>query len=356
MNRRNVLKIMGLAGVALGSGLTLARAFGGNPYYAGPPSDHFDGTLFFNPNGEEPSGFVDLLRWKLGGGKAEWPDRWPQPQPTPPDTPSRITGEALRVTMIGHATLLIQVSGVNILTDPVFSYRASPVGFAGPNRVNDPGIPFDDLPPIDLVLLSHNHYDHMDLDTLARLAQRDDPMVFTPLGNDTIIRERAPGMRITAQDWGDVAEIGPLRIHCEPAHHWSARGVTDRRMALWSSFMIDGPAGLIYAGGDTGFHGGRNYRDTRARHGPVRLSILPIGAYEPRWFMRPQHQNPDEAVEGFQLLDAAYGIGHHWGTFQLTDEAITDPRDRLYAALDARGISRDRFRPLIAGESFDVPG
>ncbi|MDY8109271.1 MBL fold metallo-hydrolase [Fulvimarina sp. 2208YS6-2-32] len=356
MNRRSVLKILGLTGIALGGGLTATRAFGGNPYYGGPPSDHFDGRLFFNPAGDEPSGFSDLLRWKLGGGRADWPSRWPQPALTPPDTPERLTGNALRVTMIGHATLLIQVSGVNILTDPVFSQRASPFGFAGPHRVSDPGIAFDDLPPIHLVLLSHNHYDHMDLDTLARLAHRDDPVVCTPLGNDTIIRERAPGMRIVAQDWGDVHAIGPLRIHCEPTHHWSARGVTDRRMALWSSFMIEGPAGRIYHVGDTGFAGGRNYRDARARHGPVRLALLPIGAYEPRWFMRPVHQNPEEAVVGFTLLDAAYAVGHHWATFQLTDEAITDPRDSLHAALDAQGIARARFRPLVAGESFDVPG
>ncbi|MER0238162.1 MBL fold metallo-hydrolase [Fulvimarina sp. MAC8] len=356
MNRRSVLKFLGVAGIVLGGGLTAARAFGGNRYYQGPPSDHFDGSLFFNPKGEEPKGFTDLLRWQLGGGKAEWPSRWPQPPLTAPDTPERVTGETLRVTMIGHATCLIQVSGLNILTDPVYSYRASPFSFAGPERVNPPGIAFDDLPPIHVVLVSHNHYDHMDVDTLARLAQRDIPVVCTPLGNDTIIRERVPGMRIVVQDWGDVAEIGPLRIHSEPSHHWSARGVTDRRMALWSSFMIEGPAGLIYVAGDTGFHDGRNYRDARARHGSVRLAVLPIGAYEPRWFMRPQHQNPDEAVAGFKLLDAAYGVGYHWGTFQLTDEAITDPRDRLHAALYVEGIARDRFRPLLAGESFDVPG
>ncbi|RFC63768.1 hypothetical protein DYI37_10570 [Fulvimarina endophytica] len=356
MNRRSALKILGLSGVALGASLTASRAFGGNPYYEGPVSDHFDGHTFFNPGGEEPSGFLDLLRWKLGEDSAEWPERWPQPPLTAPDAPARVTGEALRVTMVGHATMLIQVSGVNILTDPVFSERASPVSFAGPRRVSPPGIAFEDLPLIDLVLVSHNHYDHLDLDTLARLAHRDNPLVVTPLGNDTIIRERAPGMRIVAQDWGDVHEAGPLRIHSEPAHHWSARGVTDRRMALWSSFLIEGPAGRIYHVGDTGYHGGRNYRDARARHGPVRLAILPIGAYDPRWFMSPHHQDPEEAVMGFQLLDAAYGIGHHWATFQLTNEPITEPRDALYTALHQRGIDRARFRPLLAGESFDVPG
>ncbi|WP_244404140.1 MBL fold metallo-hydrolase [Fulvimarina pelagi] len=350
------MKFLGIAGVTLGGGLTAARAFGGNPYYNGPPSDHFDGTLFFNPGGEEPKGFADLLRWKLGTNAAQWPSRWPQQQPSASETPARVSGETLRVTMVGHATLLIQVAEFNIITDPVYSYRASPVGFAGPERVSEPGIPFDDLPPIDLILLSHNHYDHLDLDTLARLAQRDNPLVCTPLGNDTIVRDRVPGMRIVSQDWGDVADIGPLRVHCEPTHHWSARGVTDRRMALWSSFMVESPAGRIYFVGDTGFHNGRNYRAAREKHGPVRLAVLPIGAYEPRWFMRPQHQNPEEAVVGFQLLDAAYAIGHHWATFQLTNEAITEPRESLHAALDARSIARDRFRPLIAGETFDVPG
>ena len=229
--------------------------------------------------------------------------------------------------MVGHATLLIQAAGLNILTDPVWSDRASPVSFAGPKRVNAPGIAFSDLPPVDIVLLTHNHYDHLDLDTLARLHQAHAPLVITPLGNDAIVRPAIPGMKIMAGDWGDRVQAGAASIHFEPCHHWSARGMTDRRMALWAAFVIETPAGRIYHVGDTGFHDGRNYRAAAGKHGGFRLAILPFGAYEPRWFMKGQHQNPSEAVEGFRLANAQWAAGHHWGTFQLTDEAIEEPRE-----------------------------
>jgi len=328
----------------------------GNPYYSGPISDHFDGSTFFNPEGVPPRSFRDLVKWQLGGGtRARWPVSWPSPfEPVRPE--ERLGGKHLRVTMVGHATLLVQVSGLNILTDPVWSKRASPFSFAGPKRVNPPGIPFEELPPIDLVLLSHNHYDHLDGGTLARLQALHDPLVITPLGNDTIVRRHAPAMRIHAGDWGDRVEVGEgVVIHFEPAHHWSARGARDRRMALWSAFAIATPAGNFYHIGDTGFHSGRNYRSAARKHGGFRLAILPIGAYEPRWFMEAQHQNPEEAVEGMGLANAAYAAGHHWGTFQLTNEAIEEPREKLSAALAAAGVAPGRFRAMRPGEVWDVP-
>lgn len=326
-----------------------------NPYYSGPASDHFDGTLFFNPEGTPPRSFRDLLKWQLGGRRMKWPASWPSPfEPARPA--ERLGGDRLRVTMVGHATLLLQVAGLNILTDPVWSDRASPFSFFGPKRVNPPGIRFDDLPPIDLVLLSHNHYDHLDRLTLARLKSAHDPLVFTPLGNDTIASRHAPGLRIHAGDWGNSVEIGDgVTIHFEPAHHWSARGARDRRMALWSAFAIETPAGNIYHVGDTGFHGGRNYRSAALKHGGFRLAILPIGAYEPRWFMEGQHQDPREAVEGMRLANAARAVAHHWGTFQLTNEPIEEPRQRLHEALDRAGVARERFRSLRPGEVWDVP-
>jgi L-ascorbate metabolism protein UlaG (beta-lactamase superfamily) len=250
----------------------------------------------------------------------------------------------------------LQIAGLNILTDPVWSARASPFSFLGPRRVNPPGIRFEDLPPIDLILLSHNHYDHLDGITLARLKTRHDPLVITPLGNDAIIRRYAPEMRVETRDWGDRLEVAEgCAVHLEPAHHWSARGTRDRRMALWSAFAITTAAGNIYHIGDTGFHGGRNYRLAAQRHGGFRLAILPIGAYEPRWFMEAQHQNPEEAVAGMQLANAAYAAGHHWGTFHLTNEPIAEPQERLRKALDSAGMAPDRFRPLQPGEVWDVP-
>jgi len=324
-----------------------------NRYYDGPESPHFDGTRFFNPGGAEPAGFADLLRWQFDGKRSFWPRSWPpEPSLTIPD--SRVEGSGLRVTMVGHACLLFQLAGLNILTDPVYSRRASPFRNVGPRRVNEPGIAFENLPPIDVVLVTHNHYDHLDVRTLARLQAVHDPVVVTPLGNDRLILRHIPRMRIHTQDWGDVLEFRDARIHCEPAHHWSARGLNDRRMALWSAFVIETGAGAIYHIGDTGFHDGINYRAAAARHGGFRLAALPIGAFEPRWFMRSQHQNPEEAVEGMKLCRAEHAVGHHWGTFQLTNEPIEQPRDDLLSSLARAGVEEDRFRPLLPGQSWDV--
>ena len=326
-----------------------------NPYYQGSPSDHFDGAEFFNPQGMAPRGFVDLLRWQFGGGRSRWPAAWPSPYP--PTRPARrVDGDALRVTMIGHASLLVQTSGLNILVDPVWSDRASPLSFAGPRRVNAPGIAFEDLPPVDLVLVSHNHYDHLDLATVARLRERHHPRFITPLGNDAIIASAAPDAAVSAHDWGEsVAVADGVSVRVEPAHHWSARGMGDRRKALWGSFVLETPAGKILVAGDTGFHGGRNYRDMARRHDAFRLAILPIGAYSPRWFMQAQHQNPEEAVEGMLLSKAAFAVGCHWGTFQLTNEPIEEPRERLLSAMEAKGLSPETFRPMLPGEVWDVP-
>ncbi|CDZ70998.1 Putative Zn-dependent hydrolase of beta-lactamase FolD [Neorhizobium galegae bv. orientalis] len=356
MNRRKFLKWSGIGAIAaLVGGFAARGAMAANKYYAGPVSDHFDGTYFFNPGGEEPRGTLDLLRWKLGGNNIAWPDSFPSPFPQAvPET--RVSGDRLTVTMVGHAAMLIQVAGLNILTDPVWDDRASPVRFAGPKRVNPPGIRIGDLPPIDVVLVTHNHYDHMDLETLRVLQGRDKPHFVTPLGNDALIRSRVRDARITVMDWGGQEQIAPgIVLHCEPCHHWSARGVGDRRMALWAAFVFETPMAKIYHIGDTGFHGGINYRAAREKHGPFRLANLPFGAYEPRWFMQAQHQNPDEAVEGMLLCDAAFVAGHHWGTFDLTDEGIEEPLAALHAALDRRRISRDRFRPMRPGEVFEVP-
>jgi len=331
-----------------------ARKKAANRYYSGPPSDHFDGTLFFNPDGQPPGRFTDLLKWQLSGERSKWPAANPSPF-EPAEPAARIHGMGLRLTMVGHSTLLIQTAGLNILTDPVWSPRVSPLSFAGPRRVNPPGIAFSQLPPIDLVLVSHNHYDHLDLATLARLRQAHDPLLVTPLGNDAIIRAAVPEMRIEAGDWGETIRTGAATIHIEPVHHWSARGTRDRLMALWCGFAVETRSGKFYFAGDTGFHGGRNYAAAAARHGGFRFAVLPIGAYEPRWFMEAQHQNPEEAVEGMLLCKAEFAAGCHWGTFHLTNEAVDEPRNRLLAALDARGIARERFRPMLPGEVWDVP-
>jgi L-ascorbate metabolism protein UlaG (beta-lactamase superfamily) len=296
-----------------------------------------------------------MLRWQFNGERQSWQKQVPSPFPqAKPD--ARVEGDGLRVTMVGHASMLLQVAGLNILTDPVWSDRVSPFSFAGPKRVTAPGIRFEDLPKIDLVIVSHNHYDHLDVVTLKRLQAAHSPHFVTPLGNDTIIRRAAPDAKISVMDWGDrIAISDGITIDAEPAHHWSARGTGDRSMALWASFVISTPSGKIYHVGDTGFHDGINYRSAGEKHGPFRLAILPFGAYEPRWFMKGQHQNPDEAVRGMQLANVAYVAGHHFATFQLTDEAMDAPVRALEVALREHGVAPERFRPLRAGEVFDVP-
>jgi len=326
-----------------------------NPYYQGPASDHFDGLRFFNPGGVGPGSPLDLLKWQFAGGRVRWPN--PVISAFPSAKPDRhVFGDQMRVTMVGHASMLVQIAGLNMLTDPVWSERVSPFRSIGPKRVVPPGIRFEDLPPIDLVLVSHNHYDHLDLATLASLQARQRPKIVTPLGNDTIIRRAVPDAEIVVVDWGDrIAVNGGVTIDVEPCHHWSARGMGDRRMALWAAFVLTTPAGRIYHVGDTGFHDGINYEAVRQKHGGFRLAILPFGAYEPRWFMKGQHQNPAEAVEGMKICGAAHVCGHHWGTVQLTDEAVEAPLVALKAALAEQGIDESRFQPMRPGEVFDVP-
>ncbi len=352
MTRRKLFWSLG-AIFAASTALFASRAVAGNRYYNGPVSDHFDGTIFFNPDGTPPGGFGDFLRWQFNGLKQKWPAVFPSPFPKAKPI-ERSADDAMIVTYVGHASFLFQIGGKNILADPVWSTRTSPVSFAGPKRVNEPGIAFEDLPPIDMIILTHNHYDHMDIVTLEKLLAAHNPLIIAPLGNDTIIKKHIPTARFAVLDWGQNYSESSVTIHCEPCHHWSARGSSDRRHALWAAFVIEGPAGKLYHIGDTGFHSGINYKAAREKFGAFKLATLPIGAYEPRWFMQGQHQNPDEAVAGFQLLGAEVALGHHWGTVQLTDEAVEAPRLALHAALEKAGISREQFLALQAGQVVAV--
>jgi L-ascorbate metabolism protein UlaG (beta-lactamase superfamily) len=334
---------------------TLVPPFLDRIYYSGPVTDHFDGRRFFNPDGDEgprasPRNAGRFFNRWIRGERAQWPEHLAVARSVPPP---RVDGGAMHVTWIGHATVLVQTQGLNILTDPVWSERASPFSFAGPLRVREPGVAFDRLPRIDLVLISHNHYDHLDLATLDRLWKRDRPLIVTSLGNDTILKTH--GIGAVAADWGGKVAVRPgVDVLVERNHHWSSRWGTDRNRALWSAFTVRLPGGNIFFAGDTGFGNGR-WVGEAAAHGPFRFAMIPIGAYEPRDFMRAHHIDPDEAVSIYRALHPVMGLGIHWGTFQLTFEAIDDPPNRLAALKRAIGPEVAGFVFPVPGTAFDVP-
>lgn len=319
-------------------------------YYNGPVSDHFDGERFFNPWNPRPKkGLWDVFKWRMQGGRAEWPETLD----VPPRPALETNPGGMKVTYLGHATFLVQVRGKTGLIDPVFSERCSPFRSIGPKRVSPPFLPMEKLPKIDFVFVSHNHYDHLDLPSLSWLASHHQPAIFTPLGNARLIKPCTGSCAITSMDWHDTSALGDgLEITAVPAQHWSRRSFGDINRDLWAGCYIrDTISGAsVFYTGDSGFDR-RLFEEIARRHGTPSIALVPIGAYEPRWFMRYSHMNPAEAVEVFRIMNARKGIGFHFETFQLTDEAIDAPRKTTLALLEKNGISAKDFLIPYPGDS-----
>ncbi len=320
-----------------------------------PMNDHFDGRRFFNPGQQQARGLGAVLRWSLTRQRVPWPAHVENPPYPPP--PGTVAPGTVALTSIGHSTFLIRLpmpsGGVfTLLTDPVFSDRCSPVTWAGPRRARAPGLALDALPRIDAVLLSHNHYDHMDLTSLRALHQRFAPAIVTTLGNAAPLSSAGiPGA--VELDWWGTTQLGVVEVTATPAHHFSARGLTDRNRTLWAGFMLRlGGAQLLFAG-DSG--AGPHWIEIRHRLGPPGVALLPIGAYRPRSIMAPVHMDPAEAVQARADLGAPIAVGMHFGTFQLTDEGIDEPVQDLARTRAAVGLLREAFDVLGCGETRELP-
>lgn len=321
--------------------------------WQGPTSAHFDGSRFSNPGHTKNSSVGGYLWLRITGAQATWPDSVPvTPEPPPP---ARVDDGSALITFVGHATVLIQVAGLNILTDPVWSDRASPFSFAGPKRVQAPGVAFDALPRIDVVLISHDHYDHLDLATLKRLDSRDQPQVIVPLGNKALVASTMPASRVSEHDWGDsVALKGGARVHLEPMLHGSGRSPFDQQATLWAAFVVQAGPIKIYHVGDAGYGNGAGYQATGQKYGGFDLAILPIGAYEPTSFMADSHMPPADAVKLMNDVRARRAMAHHFEAFQLGFEAYEAPRRALAAALQAAQLPADRFVAPQPGQALRI--
>jgi L-ascorbate metabolism protein UlaG (beta-lactamase superfamily) len=293
-----------------------------------PPSDHFNGKTFYNPGKESGRGFLDLIRWKMTSRATLWP-RPAEVARVP--LPAAPLADGIVATWVGHATFVLRTASLTILTDPIFSDVAGPVSWLGPRRAVPPGVEFDAIPRVDVVLLSHDHFDHCDIPTLRRLARRDDPLVVSPLGHRALLA--GAGLRRTVElDWWESRACLPgCDVRLVPARHWSRRRPFGTNSRLWGGFIVKAGGRLVYFAGDSGYQEGL-FPEIRRRSGTPDLALIPIGAYEPRWFMKDAHMNPAEAVQVHREVGARRSIAMHWGTFQLTDEGRGEPVRALEAA------------------------
>ncbi|OGU17450.1 MAG: hypothetical protein A2X61_08960 [Ignavibacteria bacterium GWB2_35_12] len=318
--------------------------------YKGPVSDHFDGEKFHNIDSSSSHSTWDLLRFLLFSSKGDWDDWWNEkPGPKPSE---RITADSLVVTFINHATFLIQTNGINILTDPVWSELVSPVPVIGMERHRPPGIRFEDLPPIDIVLVSHNHYDHMDIPTLLMLKEKFNPLIIVPLGNKGTLVDEGLENSIELDWWQEYLFKNKNKITFVPSRHFSMRGISDRNNTLWGGYVIETESGPIYFAGDTGF--GIHFKQIFDKFGPIRLSLLPIGPIEPRWFFGDVHTSPGEALEAHKILKSRKSIAMHWGTFSQGGDNMLDAVRELKLFREKEGITSQEFMIAMHGRGIVI--
>jgi len=318
------------------------------PKYKGKASDHFDGKKFFNPDCAHPKGFSDVFKWLLTRKRVPWH----KTDFTFGLKPDEKIESGLRITFINHTTFLIQINGLNILTDPIWSERASPFSWSGPKRIQPPGIKMEDLPKIDIILLSHNHYDHLDLPSLKKIYDRFKPKIFTGLGVGAFLKRKGLDNFLEMDWWQETTISEELQLQAVPAQHFSGRGMFDSNATLWMGFVIKTNKGNLYFAADTAYND-YMFKQIGDRCAPILVSIIPIGAYQPRWFMSPVHCSPDEAVSIHRDVKSQHSIGSHFGTFPLADEGKEEPIIDLKKAVQENGIPENKFIVLKEGTWMD---
>lgn len=309
------------------------------PVYKGEALAHFNGKQFKNPSGIEAKGFGDVFKFLLNRQREPWAKNMDLASgPAPESNPDP---DKIKITFVNHSTFLIQYKGLNILTDPVWSQRTSPFQFAGPERMRPPGINFEDLPKIDLIIISHNHYDHLDANTMKKLAVKFNPKVISPLGVSAFVKKLGFDNTIDL-DWWEISNFQELKITSVPAQHFSGRGMFDRNATLWAGYVIQSADKKIYFAGDSGYD--KNiFREIGRHFDSMDVSMIPIGAYKPRWFMSVIHVDPKEALLIHKDVNSKQSIAMHFGTFPLADDGQNDPIKELNAELLESNIEKEDF-------------
>lgn len=346
--KKIVLAIVLLLILSVSGGLFVGCSISADKYM-GKTSYNFNGNTFVNMDSISSKGFWGILKVALTEERGSW-KKMPIDE-TLPLPPKYAENGEVKVTFINHSTFLIQVNGINIITDPIWSKRTSPFSWIGPSRYVEPGITFDQLPKVDVILISHNHYDHMDIPTLRRIVERDKPRIFAPLGNSAFLTKNDISGSEDFDWWDEINVKDDISIACVPAQHFSGRGLDDRNKTLWSGWMVKTPYGNIYFAGDTGY--GSFVHEISNRFQPIITSIIPIGAYKPRWFMHPVHVDPQQAAQMHIDLQSQQSIGCHFGTFNMAWEGMYEPVEELAQALDSLNIPKNDFLVLKQGAMYE---